>query len=390
MTGDRAMLTTVRTITRCSADKRIYAFAIDAPRRDETRDDGEIAIDGWAIGAKAQVTGIEVTTTNRRAFVPLDVARPDVAAAYPDAPEAATAGFRLSIEPGHGVGAFRLAVRARLSDGGTVDLVEIAGEAADFSPAERAAANAWPGPDFIVIGAQRSGSTSLYRYLTAHPRIAPATRKEVHYFSLHHERGRAWYRRQFPHQATLGTITGEATPYYLFHPHAPGRVRMEAPQARLLAILRNPVDRAYSHYAHEVAQGRESLSFEDAIAREPERLAAESARLAADPTFVSAIHQRWSYLARGRYAEQLRRWFELVPRDRVLVLRSEDLYTNPAATMERAALFLDLEPVWNIEPKAHNERDYPPMAATTRRDLERQFAVDNAALADLLDEPFGW
>ncbi|MGI9254548.1 MAG: sulfotransferase domain-containing protein, partial [Thermomicrobiales bacterium] len=179
----------------------------------------------------------------------------------------------------------------------------------------------WNGPDFIVIGAQRSGSTSLYRYLSAHPLIEAARIKELHYFSLHHQRPLAWYRSQFPLNLPPGHITGEATPYYLFHPHAARRIAETAPRAKLIAVLRNPIDRAHSHYHHELARGVEWLSFEDAIRAEPERIAGERERLLADPTYASAPYQSASYLSRGRYAEQLREWLDIFPRDQLLIVR---------------------------------------------------------------------
>ncbi len=129
-------------------------------------------------------------------------------------------------------------------------------------------------PAFVIVGAQRGGTTSLYRYLAAHPGVLPASRKELHYFTNRHDRGPDWYRSQFP-PTPPGTITGESTPYYLFHPHAPRRLHAFAPDVKLIVLLRNPVDRAYSHYQLQVRRRHETLPFEEAIAREEERLAGE-------------------------------------------------------------------------------------------------------------------
>src|SRR5579885_2674785 len=126
-------------------------------------------------------------------------------------------------------------------------------------------------PDFIIIGTQRGGTTSLYAYLGQHPQIAPAVIKEVHFFDNNYERGVGWYRTQFPFlieksiAKNIGQqnfITGEASPYYLFHPHVPERAAKVVPGAKLIVLLRNPIDRAYSHYYHEVELGHEKLSFE--------------------------------------------------------------------------------------------------------------------------------
>src|SRR5579863_9235330 len=127
-------------------------------------------------------------------------------------------------------------------------------------------------PDFMIIGALRGGTTSLYSYMTAHPGIGPAYMKEVHFFDVHYKKGFPWYQAQFPslpqkyyreRVQKQRFITGEASPYYLFHPHAPKRIAKILPQVKLVVLLRNPVTRAYSHYSHEVAGGHESLSFEE-------------------------------------------------------------------------------------------------------------------------------
>src|SRR5947209_1159841 len=138
-------------------------------------------------------------------------------------------------------------------------------------------------PDFLIIGAQKAGTTSLYRYLAAHPDIVASTRKEVHFFDINFWRGEWWYRSLFPLRRRLQrrpplrnrpAITGEASPYYLFHPFAPERAAQLLPDAKLIVLLRDPVERAWSHYRHEVANGRETMTFPDALAAEPARLAA--------------------------------------------------------------------------------------------------------------------
>jgi hypothetical protein len=170
-------------------------------------------------------------------------------------------------------------------------------------------------PDFIIIGAQRCGTTSLYNYLTQHPLILSALRKEVHYFDNNFHKGVSWYQAFFPlislrngYAKILSIdnshLTGEATPYYLFHPLTPKRIAGLLPQVKLIVILRNPVDRAYSHFLHATRMGFETLSFKEAIAREAERVAAEEARLLDDQSYYSFEHQRFSYIHRGIYHRQ--------------------------------------------------------------------------------------
>jgi hypothetical protein len=249
-----------------------------------------------------------------------------------------------------------------------------------LSPAPRAL------PDFLLIGAQRAGTTSLYAQLIRHPRVLPSLRKEVQYFTLHHARGEAWYRAHFPTRRALAArraVCGEATPYYLFHPLAPERAHRLLPEARLLVVLREPVARAWSHYQHSRARGRETLAFGAALEREAERLAAETGQ----PGFA---HQHFSYFARGVYAEQLRRWLALYPRERLLVLRFDELEVEPDACVDRAVAFLGLPPVQLPPFPARNRREYPPLDAALRADLVRRYAPHNRDLQDLLGLPLGW
>ena len=144
-------------------------------------------------------------------------------------------------------------------------------------------------PDFIVIGAAKSGTTSLYEMICRHPRVLPAARKEINYFDdpRMHERGALWYRRHFPtaleKRLPRAKLTGEATPSYFPHPAAPARAARAVPRAKLILALRNPVDRAYSHYNMRLRRGRESMTFEDALEYEEGRTAWDRERSAKDP-----------------------------------------------------------------------------------------------------------
>ena len=176
----------------------------------------------------------------------------------------------------------------------------------------RATARWRPLPDFLVIGAQKAGTTALYAYLRWHPQITGPSWKEVSFFDRHWWRGEGWYRGQFPLRSG-GRLVGEASPSYLFHPLAPERVHALLPGVKLVALLRDPVARAYSHYQHEVALGREPLSFEDALAAEDERTRGEVERLVADPRAFSRAWWDHTYASRGLYADQLERWLAVFP-----------------------------------------------------------------------------
>lgn len=253
-------------------------------------------------------------------------------------------------------------------------------------------------PDFLIIGAQRAGTTYLYNNLAAHPCVAPALTKEVHFFDVWFARGLGWYRSFFPLRAQrlawrargLPLLAGEASPYYLFHPHATRRAAATLPRARLIALLRNPVDRAYSHYHHSRRRGFETLPFAEAIAQEGARLAGQTTRLLADERAVSNSHQNWSYQARGVYADQLARWLEHFPREQLLVLQSEQLYADPARHMQRVCEFLEL-PSWQPKRLRRPETPrYADMDAGTRRALQTYFAPHNARLYELLGTRFDW
>lgn len=262
----------------------------------------------------------------------------------------------------------------------------------------RATARARPLPDFLVIGAQKCGTTALYAYLRWHPEITGPPWKEVSFFDRHYARGTGWYRGQFPSRPWLwltggrsgrAQLVGEASPSYLLHPHAPDRVRELLPRVRLVALLRNPVDRAHSHYHHEVALGREPLTFEEALDQEPARTHGEAARLA-DPGYFSHAWWNHTYLARGRYVEQLERWLSAFPRDQLLVVPSEALRSDPAAGYRRVLEHLGAPPHELPRYPAIFEREYPDMAPATRARLNEYFAPFNERLYALLGHDLGW
>jgi hypothetical protein len=237
-------------------------------------------------------------------------------------------------------------------------------------------------PDFIIVGTQRGGTTSLYRYLTAHPEIGQAFRKEVHFFDRYFDKGLDWYLAHFPLRGEF-PVVGEASPYYLFHPAAPARILAAVPQAKFIVLLRNPVDRAYSQYHMKVDRGLETLSFGEAIEREPERLAVSD-----DPLDPAWRHH--SYLARGVYVDQIRRWFDCFPRDRFLIFKSEDFYAEPLPMLHQTQAFLGVSAHSPATLKIHHQADYVELDPATRRRVADYFVPHNRQLYDLLGRDFGW
>jgi hypothetical protein len=243
-------------------------------------------------------------------------------------------------------------------------------------------------PDTLVIGAQRSGTSSLYRYLGAHPGVAPSFRKEVEFFSRYYSRGVPWYRAHFELEAGRRRLRFEATPDYLFHPLAPARAAAVVPEARLVVLLRDPVARAWSHHQHMVGLGYESLPFDAALDAEESRCAPDLAALASDPDHDAKALLRYSYVARGRYAEQLDRWLAAFPPDRLLVVRSEDFFRDTVTEFGRILDFLELEP-WSPAAFTNESRLQGRPSATglpvdSETRLRQVFAEPNRLLVDLL------
>ncbi len=370
-----------------SPDQGIAAFAIDTPRTGDRLPGAGLEINGWIIGRDSPVPGVRVVSKGSTSgMFPLDVRRPDVAKDYPGFAHAATSGFSFWVPLAADDGSWHITVEAILSDGSSTVLCELYGHSRYEQHMASDGFRRVAAPDFVIIGTQRGGSTSLHAYLSAHHCVQTPPTKELHFLTDRYVRGRDWYLGQFPSQVSLGTITGEATPYALFHPASPARLQAVAPSAKLIILLRNPVDRAYSHYLLETSRGYETLSFEEALAAEPVRLADEEAKLLADPSYVSATHNHASYLSRGDYAPQLGRWYAVFPREQFLILRSEDLYEQTAATFDKITSFLDLPPAPAASFEAHNRTSGPPLDPIVRSRLSNYFAPLHENLAKLL----GW
>lgn len=254
-------------------------------------------------------------------------------------------------------------------------------------------------PDFLVVGAQRSGTTTLYRLLADHPAVRfPRLTKSVHWFDVEAHRSEGWYRSSFPLRSTVrrtaaevgeSVRVGEAAPYYAFHPFGPDRIAQALPDVRLVMILRDPVTRAWSQFHHERARGFESLAdFAAALEAEPARLAGAEAVLAQRPGRHPA-HQHLSYVARGRYDEQIRRLWAAVGRDRVLVLYTEDLEQDPAPTLDRLHDFLGLSRR-QVTPGRWNPRSAGSVPEAEAATIRAATAASDAWLAAELPTPPPW
>lgn len=251
-------------------------------------------------------------------------------------------------------------------------------------------------PSFLIIGAKKCGTTSLFKYLIEHPYIGAPIEKEISFFDSNFRKGISWYKSYFP---TLlpklykqSFLTGEATANYIDNPYAPKRIAETIPKVKLIALLRNPVDRAYSHYNHTSRIGREHLSFEEAIEQEEERVSQIRAGILKDKD-GNFYHQdyNYTYLSSGIYVEQLKVWLNLFSKKQILVTTSEDFFAEPSATFQQILNFLELP---NYEPKhykQYNSNSYQKMIEpTTRKHLVEYFKPHNERLYQLLGVNFDW
>lgn len=254
-------------------------------------------------------------------------------------------------------------------------------------------------PDFIMIGAQRCGTTSLFRALLAHPQVVrPTFHKGINYFDLNYFRSVRWYRGHFPVAALAsgrtarygGPVVFEASGYYLYHPFALERIARDMPSVKLVVMLRDPVERAFSAYKHELARGFECESFEKALELEDSRLAGEIGRIRADPHYESVTHRHHSYRHRGHYAEQLERAFRFFSRQQIHILDSEAFFADPGQEYHRVLEFLGLRPFQPAGFGRHNARPGAAMAPGTRHMLEEYYREHDSRLASLLGRKPCW
>lgn len=233
-------------------------------------------------------------------------------------------------------------------------------------------------PEFIIIGAQKSGTSSLYYYLSQHPSLKLSVEKEIHYYNYYQQRGKDinWYKSFFPLRIkSINKKTGEASPYYLFDENAAERLKRDIPDIKLIALLRNPIDRAYSAYNMNVTQGNHEhlQSFEQAIANTD--LSMEASQV---------------YLLRGQYANHIKNWLKYFNRDQFLFIKSEELFKNPKSILKKVYKFLEIEEIYPNNLNAKEVGSYTELSAQTRAQLENHFKRHNQELVQLLGDEFRW
>lgn len=233
-------------------------------------------------------------------------------------------------------------------------------------------------PDFIIIGAQKSGTSSLYYYLSQHPSLTLSVTKEVHYYNYYRRQGKnlSWYKSFFPLKIkSVNKKTGEASPYYLFDEGAAEQIKRDIPNVKLIALLRNPIDRAYSAYNMNVTRGNRQIprTFEQAIANQ--NLSMEASEV---------------YLLRGNYAEHIKKWLKHFRREQFLFIKSEEFFNDPRSTLQKVYNFLEIDENYPDNLSAQEIGAYSELSTQTRARLENYYARPNRELAELLGDEFQW
>ncbi len=244
------------------------------------------------------------------------------------------------------------------------------------------------GPNFIIIGAQKSGTTSLENYIAQHPQVIPAIKKETHFWYRDFDKGINWYLAHFPPiPKSENFITGEATPNYLENYQSAERIYNVFPEVKLLVILRNPVDRTFSQYNHWIRLNWEERSFETAINSELEILRKNPEKPQGDKNYWQ---QPGNYIGRGIYVEFLKKWLAVFPREQILILKGENLYQKPVETMKEVFQFLGLPEHQLPEYRKLNPGNYSPINDKIRHKLSEYFQPHNQRLEDFLGMEFNW
>ncbi len=250
-------------------------------------------------------------------------------------------------------------------------------------------------PDFIIIGTARSGSTSLYYNICSHPSILPASYDEIGFFDSNYHLGMNWYRSMFPLKSDMERIrsetkyalTGEDTPFYFWKIDAANRIRKILPKIKLITILRNPVQRAYSNYYLGVREGTEKLTFEEAVRKELDTFPEN--KILAENIFKFCNIRR-SYIAKSLYVYQMKIWFERFSKNRLFVISTEEMSKSPAHTMNQAYEFLGLPKYENTFFEKRKKASYEKMGDNIRKELEEFFKPHNEELFKLIGKSFDW
>jgi hypothetical protein len=254
-------------------------------------------------------------------------------------------------------------------------------------------------PHFMVIGAQKSGTTSMYSYLKQHPQILRPIFKEPFFFDQNYERGLSWYGANFPARATIARLddrhgrahlTFEATASYVFNSIVPQRIAQDVDTRKFIALLRNPVDRVVSAYWHACRLGLEKRSLGEAIKIDLDRYATDKAYEEGYGPKPEGPPPRPTYLRRGIYHEALSAWHKYFAPENLLVIQSEIMFADPASVMARVFKFLDLPTFGRIDFDPQNVGAYDDSEAEMRRFLSDFYRPHTEKLGLMTGNAFTW
>jgi len=249
-------------------------------------------------------------------------------------------------------------------------------------------------PDFFVIGVVRSGTTSLFHYLNQHPNIAGASYDELGYFDDNYHLGISWYKSLFPTIFTKKRIEKEHgkflsfddTPFYIYNPLVAKRIQNDFPDSKMILLLRNPIDRAYSNY-NLVENSKQT--FEEVINQEIHEIENITTEENENEFYlVNNFYEK--ILTRGFYAKQLKYWYKIFPKEKILIESSEEFSKNTHNTLNKIFNFLEIKEFTIKDISKHNVRKFPPMKQKTRDDLIEFFKPYNESLYKLINKKFDW
>ncbi|MBX2846055.1 MAG: sulfotransferase domain-containing protein [Saprospiraceae bacterium] len=238
-------------------------------------------------------------------------------------------------------------------------------------------------PDFIIIGVQKGGTSSLYYYLSQHPQVKVSAKKEIHFFNLWFDKGLRWYKHFFPFRKK-GILTGEATPAYLMHPKAAQRIKATCPNAKLIVLFREPLQRAYSNFKMNKRQGlEEAEDFATALERELQRHGNDERRKENNPDYYSKAIHNFSYIGRSKYFSQLQPWLQRFPKEQLLYIKSEDFFSDPNSTLSTVYEYLGLETIYPEDLSPQFAGNYKALSEVNEKRYKQLFTTENNQLKEV-------
>ena len=247
-------------------------------------------------------------------------------------------------------------------------------------------------PDFLIIGAQKSGTSTLFRILANHPDVKPEYKKEIHFFDRNISKGPGWYRAHFPSGSKeVGFHTFEATPDYLFHPLAPKLVHAMLPGIKLIVLLRDPVLRAYSHYQMMVRRGIEKdPDFSKRWKEDLIQTGTALEKIAQGTGNWNYNLQKFGYVHRGYYDDQIGRWLEYFDPEQVLILSSDLMFSETDSTLSRVYSFLGIKEQSHERLINKNKGEYQPLNSEAYQELASHYYTHNVRLLESIDFKPKW